>query len=226
MDTKRPLGIKMKKFALAAVATVLATSAVPASAATIIGLYNTGVDTAGNKITIVDQPDIHYLVSNNTSFTTNNIAYVQDSNAQYIASQKQGQGGSQTYTLNFSLGGASAASAFLSGSVAYDNLVKVFLNGNLLYSDQNVGSGSGTYAAFNQLHAFSTAECPGCFVSGSNALTFNVTDLGQPTALLVTNLSGTAVPESATWAMMLMGFGMIGFGFRRRRKPNLGITYA
>ena len=217
----------MKKVALAAVTAVLATSAVPASAAAIIGLYNTGVDATGNKITAVDQPDSHYLVNGQPSFTTDNIAYVKDSNAQYIASQLGGQGGSQTYTLNFNLGGASAASAFISGSVAYDNLVKVFLNGNLLYSDQNTGgSGLGTYEAFNQLHAFSTAGCPGCFVSGANALTFDVTDLGQPTALLVTNLSGTAVPEPATWAMMLVGFGMVGFGLRSRRKPSVRVTYA
>jgi len=31
----------------------------------------------------------------------------------------------------------------------------------------------------------------------------------------------TAVPEPATWAMMLMGFGAIGYGARRRRAPNV-----
>ena len=30
-----------------------------------------------------------------------------------------------------------------------------------------------------------------------------------------------AVPEPATWAMMLMGFGAIGFAMRRRRRPAL-----
>ena len=35
----------------------------------------------------------------------------------------------------------------------------------------------------------------------------------------------TAVPEPATWAMMLMGFGMIGVGVRRRRKPTVQLTY-
>ena len=31
----------------------------------------------------------------------------------------------------------------------------------------------------------------------------------------------TAVPEAATWAMMLLGFGGMGFVIRRRRKPVL-----
>jgi hypothetical protein len=38
--------------------------------------------------------------------------------------------------------------------------------------------------------------------------------------LAVTQLTG-AVPEPATWAMMILGFGGIGFAMRRRRKPAL-----
>jgi hypothetical protein len=30
-----------------------------------------------------------------------------------------------------------------------------------------------------------------------------------------------SVPEPATWAMMLLGFGAIGFAMRRNRKPLL-----
>lgn len=35
-----------------------------------------------------------------------------------------------------------------------------------------------------------------------------------------------AVPEPATWAMMLMGFGVVGAGVRSRRKPTVRLTYA
>ena len=34
------------------------------------------------------------------------------------------------------------------------------------------------------------------------------------------------VPEPATWAMMLMGFGLMGFGLRNRRKQAVRVTYA
>ncbi len=37
---------------------------------------------------------------------------------------------------------------------------------------------------------------------------------------------GGAVPEPATWAMMLLGFGAIGFGMRRRRHVNVRFAYA
>ena len=35
------------------------------------------------------------------------------------------------------------------------------------------------------------------------------------------NVAFTAVPEPATWAMMLLGFGAVGFAMRRRRRPAL-----
>ena len=36
----------------------------------------------------------------------------------------------------------------------------------------------------------------------------------------------SAVPEPATWAMMLMGFGAIGFAMRRRQKLTTRVSYA
>jgi hypothetical protein len=36
----------------------------------------------------------------------------------------------------------------------------------------------------------------------------------------------SAVPEPATWAMMLAGFGIIGFGLRRRARPTVSVAYA
>jgi hypothetical protein len=35
-----------------------------------------------------------------------------------------------------------------------------------------------------------------------------------------------AVPEPATWAMMLLGFGAIGFGMRRRRSDTVRVRFA
>lgn len=36
----------------------------------------------------------------------------------------------------------------------------------------------------------------------------------------------TALPEPATWAMMLIGFGMIGFAARRRGRQTVRVAYA
>ncbi len=35
-----------------------------------------------------------------------------------------------------------------------------------------------------------------------------------------------ALPEPSTWALMLMGFGMVGYGLRRRQKQTVRVTYA
>jgi hypothetical protein len=43
----------------------------------------------------------------------------------------------------------------------------------------------------------------------------------------IDNIAGSAVPEPATWGLMLFGFGAVGFGMRRRRsKDRLRVRYA
>ena len=37
------------------------------------------------------------------------------------------------------------------------------------------------------------------------------------------NPSQSAVPEPSTWAMMLIGFGAVGYGMRRRRRSAIGL---
>ncbi|QXQ05195.1 PEPxxWA-CTERM sorting domain-containing protein [Sphingosinicellaceae bacterium] len=41
---------------------------------------------------------------------------------------------------------------------------------------------------------------------------------------LLTDDNGSTVPEPATWALMIGGFGMVGVGARRRRKAALRVT--
>jgi hypothetical protein len=43
---------------------------------------------------------------------------------------------------------------------------------------------------------------------------------------IASNFSVTAVPEPATWAMMLLGFGMIGFAMRKRSNVRTTVSYA
>ncbi|MES2904398.1 MAG: PEPxxWA-CTERM sorting domain-containing protein [Pseudomonadota bacterium] len=44
-------------------------------------------------------------------------------------------------------------------------------------------------------------------------------------AITIPSVSG-AVPEPATWAMMLMGFGAIGWAMRRRRATTVRVSYS
>jgi hypothetical protein len=63
------------------------------------------------------------------------------------------------------------------------------------------------------------------FDAGAGTSTITVTgraganDLGLSNAVLL--LTGSPVPEPATWAMMLMGFAGIGYSIRRRRSAQL-----
>jgi hypothetical protein len=61
------------------------------------------------------------------------------------------------------------------------------------------------------------------FTSAAGDFTFQVNDVSVSSNSAIQILSGQiqAVPEPATWAMMLLGFGGIGMAMRRRRQPVL-----
>jgi hypothetical protein len=51
--------------------------------------------------------------------------------------------------------------------------------------------------------------------------TLRMTGTRGTTSTFTGNISFAAVPEPGTWAMMLLGFGAVGFAMRRRRTPAL-----
>lgn len=61
--------------------------------------------------------------------------------------------------------------------------------------------------------------------SGANADTFSLIVSSIPTVVPTPPVTG-AVPEPATWAMMILGMGMAGAMMRRRQKVTTRITYA
>jgi choice-of-anchor C domain-containing protein len=62
-------------------------------------------------------------------------------------------------------------------------------------------------------------------LSGPTTLSFTSTDSGTPYGPVIGDVSISAVPEPATWAMMVLGFFGIGFmAYRRRSKADFRIA--
>jgi hypothetical protein len=60
---------------------------------------------------------------------------------------------------------------------------------------------------------------------GSLGLTIGTYSYSVPNDKVTINI-GSAVPEPATWAMMLVGFGCVGLAIRRREKVSARISFA
>jgi hypothetical protein len=226
--------ISTLKPARGAVAVLLACAAPvgTASAAVIPGLFNTGTDANGVALVggngVVDP---NYRIFSSTSpglagnqAVTFNFPYPipEDANSRWISVSANGNPGSNTtaYRLSFDLSGFDPSTALINGSFAADNAASITLNG--------VATGISTTFGFTQFTNFSLNSG---FVAGINTLDFVVVDASAPTALRVDNLAGTAelrvggaVPEPATWAMMICGFGAVGASLRRRTQVRVAFA--
>jgi hypothetical protein len=84
-------------------------------------------------------------------------------------------------------------------------------------------------AGFFNNAAFSSNGFGGTLSVSGNTLTFSAPQFNSPTGTrvsVITFAGATAgVPEPATWAMMMVGFGAVGFTMRRRRTA-IRISYA
>jgi hypothetical protein len=214
----------MKTIVAASIAALILATA-PASAAVSPTLANTGADADANGI------DDNWTLNGGSAFIGTPIHPAWEANnatsrwltptANGAADLDPSADGFYTYTLNFSLAGFNPASASFSGRFAVDNTVdEIRLNGNL------IGSG-GACCSFASGGTFDVLSG---FVAGNNTLTFRVRNFaqasGNPSGLRVEFLqsNANAVPEPATWALMLGGFGVIGAAARRRTRT--AITYA
>ncbi len=91
--------------------------------------------------------------------------------------------------------------------------IDTFFGGNLIGSyNFDVASGSSTNFGF--------VSSPFDFLQ--------VSQVGTGFAVIdnVTFGTSSAVPEPATWAMMLVGFGMVGFAMRKRSNVRTTVSYA
>jgi hypothetical protein len=211
----------------AAVFASAATAAVP-----IAGLVNSGQIVGGGGVSSGSVREANWLMDGVQPWnsSTNNGAWL--ANNAVSRWMTPASNGNQSfdptadrlylYTLSFDLTGFNPATASFNGRFAVDNQVtQILLNGT-----QITQAGLGL---FNNWTAFSASSG---FVSGVNTLAFTVRNLrqasGNPTGLRVEFLassvdvavSGSAVPEPASWAMMIAGFGLVG-AMRRRRTGSV-----
>jgi len=136
------------------------------------------------------------------------------------------------FTFNTQAAGDAAVAALISqvlngingpirGLVGCDSTCQILLPTSRDSAEYVSGSGAINYGGAVGLPVGWQAATFGLVASydlaGSNYLTFakfTATGVAAP----------AAVPEPATWALMLLGFGGIGFAMRKQRKPVLQIA--
>lgn len=193
-----------------------------ANAVEVLGVHNTGVAADGSPLAAGDgvtDPNYTIVSSANESLigqhalTYYNTAYLQDGPASRIVNATGDGNGvdneTTTFATTFDLTGYNPVNATISGQVLFDNSGEIFLNGNQI---------GGTVTGYTSLTPFGTNM--NFFNAGINTLTFVLHNDTGPTAFQVAGLTvtdGGAVPEPASWALMVVGFGMVGASLRRRK---------
>lgn len=144
--------------------------------------------------------------------------------------------------LNFSLTGASNAtfqldsnptpssftSSFVGDQIFFNNVAGTFNGtpgvassisfGTNLIASLNINGTSLTTTQFSGPALFSGAPSAPVFATGSFSLP---NFLAGPSTLVISRANvAAAVPESSTWAMLLIGFGAIGGSMRYRRRTT------
>lgn len=218
----------MKKILMTALAVSSATVVVPASAAVYVcsGANCTGV----SENVLVDKNSVaSSLVKGATQsgvkveFTSSTDLLLGAANGQATIDAKDGLINNLTFSLldGYSFGSAifnlEAAPGKVKGEATsvtisyYDPVLKLFGTKSIKTNGQN----------FMGIYSDSGERFYGVTISGNPTNT----GWGQLKQLRLGDVQG-AVPEPATWAMMIVGFGAIGASMRRRRKADMGYSIA
>lgn len=94
--------------------------------------------------------------------------------------------------------------------------------GNGIFSSLSITATNLGFTQFNAPTLFTGSPSKPTFLTGSFTLINPFFGNGQLTISPV----AAAVPEPATWAMMILGMGAVGFAMRRRHKVTTRVSYA
>ena len=194
--------MKSMRMLAAFAAMSVAAQATPAAAAELVtnGGFETG-DLTGWNVT-GNHEGAAGDFSGYTPHSGNDFAYLGDTSGTGSLSQLLTTAAGQTYTLSY----------YLASHGDNSTTFSALWNGQTIAGSELVNPNSnGIYTLFSFLVTG----------TGSDTLTLLATD--PPSYLALDDVSVTeatgAVPEPATWAMMLLGFVGIGAAVRRNRKP-------
>ncbi|MEO9467692.1 PEPxxWA-CTERM sorting domain-containing protein [Parasphingorhabdus sp.] len=206
-----------KKSMMAVAALGMAVAVAPANAAVTISTGPLGVLGAGETIFCDGVTDCGgALTGTYINFNTSMPG---------IAAAIPGNGTSQVAVLggdsaSLAVGQLVSGFSFDWGSVDTYNTLRIFtsdgnyvITGNDLPPANGDQTDLGTNFRFSALFDSATTLQSIEFASSRNSFEWD-------------NVAIAAVPEPATWAFMILGFGAVGGAMRRQRKANVKVSYA
>ena len=211
---------------------VLAAAALPALPAQAAELVTNGTFSAGSsgystQYAGTDADGYQYLTNNprsvcdcfanidgSTNGHGNQLVLDGAQNGGYFFQQTLSIVAGTTYTFSFDAANLGTAGP-IPNIAAFVNGVQLFMSGELPYDDA-YRTYSGNFSAGSATSAIITLRDLTLAHSYNDFAIDNVSFTG----------SAAAVPEPATWAMMLVGFGMIGFAARKRLLVKTTVSYA
>ena len=216
----------MKRIAIAAVASWALTASSVASAvilpsldrATFQGSVNGSTlvlqnfDSFANGATLTDDGFVTYASSSGTPLITS--AFLTSTSPNGLGATSVGfflPGDSATFTFDAAI---TAFAIDINTAATTAGAYDVVLNtGDQAFSlfETFPGAGTGQFIGFTSSTPFTSV-----MLSANTGFTYTLDTLIYGDAAAV-----AAVPEPSTWAMMLLGFGAVGFAMRRRRQTEL-----
>jgi hypothetical protein len=153
-----------------------------------------------------------WIQAGNTSFT--NVTTGAAHSGTYGASMGPvGVSGSLSQLLNTSVAGNYTVSFWLQNLGGPQNSFSAFFDGlPLIFTLDD--SGAFAYTSYTFSRSATTAPSLLSFEFRQDPSFWNLDDIS------VQGPEGSGVPEPSTWAMMLIGFGAVGYSIRRSRKPK------